>query len=82
MFRVAAAVIVTAVLTSALWIFVYNIAYAPYVSDYSRYLPRTVSRTAIIVNVFLGASLSAIWLICLGGIVMGLVVMSLLKKES
>ncbi|WP_309662866.1 M23 family metallopeptidase [Sphingomonas sp.] len=29
MFRVAAAVIVTAVLTSALWIFVYNIAYAP-----------------------------------------------------
>ena len=29
MFRVAAAAIVTAVLTSALWIFVYNIAYAP-----------------------------------------------------
>jgi len=44
----------------------YNIAYAPYVSDYSRYLPRTISRTAIIVNVFLGAALSAIWLICLG----------------
>ncbi|MFM9936894.1 MAG: purine-cytosine permease family protein [Novosphingobium sp.] len=44
----------------------YNIAYAPYVSDYSRYLPRTVSRTAIIANVFVGASLSAIWLICLG----------------
>lgn len=44
----------------------YNMTYAPYVSDYSRYLPRTVSRTAIITNVFIGASLSAIWLICLG----------------
>ncbi|MBX9885106.1 MAG: cytosine permease [Novosphingobium sp.] len=44
----------------------YNITYAPYVSDYTRYLPRTVSRAAIIVNVFLGAALSAIWLICLG----------------
>ncbi len=44
----------------------YNITYAPYVSDYSRYLPRTVSRPAIIASVFAGASLSAIWLICLG----------------
>ncbi len=44
----------------------YNITYAPYVSDYSRYLPRNVSRGAIIANVFAGASLSAIWLICVG----------------
>jgi nucleobase:cation symporter-1, NCS1 family len=44
----------------------YNMTYAPYVSDYSRYLPRTVSRAAIIANVFVGAALSAIWLICLG----------------
>ena len=44
----------------------YNITYAPYVSDYSRYLPRSTSRRAIIANVYLGASASAIWLIVLG----------------
>ncbi|MBC7520349.1 MAG: cytosine permease, partial [Sandarakinorhabdus sp.] len=44
----------------------YNITYAPYVSDYSRYLPPTVSRRAIIANVYVGASASAIWLIILG----------------
>jgi purine-cytosine permease-like protein len=44
----------------------YNITYAPYVSDYSRYLPRTTNRAAIIASVFAGASLSAIWLIWLG----------------
>ncbi len=44
----------------------YNITYAPYVSDYSRYLPRTTSRGGIIASVFAGASLSAIWLIWLG----------------
>jgi purine-cytosine permease-like protein len=44
----------------------YNITYAPYVSDYSRYLPADTSRRAIITAVFVGASSSAIWLIALG----------------
>jgi len=45
----------------------YNITYATYVSDYSRYLPPDTPRTRIISAVFAGASLSAIWLIALGG---------------
>src|SRR3954468_18928611 len=44
----------------------YNITYAPYVSDYSRYLPRTTRNRSIIVSVFLGASGAAIWLIAIG----------------
>jgi nucleobase:cation symporter-1, NCS1 family len=44
----------------------YNITYAPYVSDYSRYLPRDTPRRAIIGSVFFGASGSAFWLIALG----------------
>ena len=44
----------------------YNLGFAPYVSDYSRYLPRTTGRTAIIAQVFLGSAVSAIWLISLG----------------
>src|SRR4051812_14256877 len=44
----------------------YNITYAPYVSDYSRYLPRETTNRSIIASVFLGASASAIWLIALG----------------
>jgi purine-cytosine permease-like protein len=44
----------------------YNIAYAPYVSDYSRYLPRETKASTIIWNVFLGAAVSASWLIALG----------------
>jgi purine-cytosine permease-like protein len=44
----------------------YNITYAPYVSDYSRYLPRGTPARAIIANVYFGAALSAIWLIILG----------------
>src|SRR5215213_9910886 len=44
----------------------YNITYAPYVSDYSRYLPRDTRPRAIIASVFFGASGSAIWLIALG----------------
>jgi nucleobase:cation symporter-1, NCS1 family len=44
----------------------YNITYAPYVSDYSRYLPRRTRPRAIIAAVFFGASGSAIWLIALG----------------
>ena len=44
----------------------YNITYAPYVSDYSRYLPRETTNRSIIASVFFGASGSAIWLIALG----------------
>jgi nucleobase:cation symporter-1, NCS1 family len=44
----------------------FNVTAAPYVSDYSRYLPTRTSRGAIILNVFLGSALSAIWLIAMG----------------
>lgn len=44
----------------------YNVTYAPYVSDYSRYLPRETRTPAIVAAVFGGASLSAIWLIAIG----------------
>ena len=44
----------------------YNITYAPYVSDYSRYMPRNTSPRGIIAAVFFGASGSAVWLIALG----------------
>ncbi|HZN79266.1 MAG TPA: cytosine permease [Mycobacterium sp.] len=44
----------------------YNITYAPYVSDYSRYLPRDTKPTAIIASVFVGAAGSPAWLIPLG----------------
>jgi len=44
----------------------YNLAYAPYVSDYSRYLPSKTKPGRIIRAVFWGASVSAIWLIALG----------------
>lgn len=45
----------------------YNIAYAPYVSDYSRYLPKNTSSGKLIAVVFLGASLSGAWMIAVGG---------------
>jgi len=44
----------------------YNITYAPYVSDYSRYLPESTSRTAVVSSVFWGAAGSAIWLGIIG----------------
>jgi nucleobase:cation symporter-1, NCS1 family len=44
----------------------YNITYAPYVSDYSRYLPRDTATRPIVASVFLGAAGSAVWLIALG----------------
>jgi purine-cytosine permease-like protein len=44
----------------------YNITYAGYVSDYSRYLPRNTPRGKIIAYVFAGAATPAIWLIALG----------------
>jgi NCS1 family nucleobase:cation symporter-1 len=44
----------------------YNVTAAPYVSDYSRYLPSRTRRSEIILHVFSGSALSAIWLIALG----------------
>ena len=44
----------------------YNITYAPSVSDYSRYLPPTTPRRAIVAAVYVGASSSAVWLIAVG----------------
>jgi NCS1 family nucleobase:cation symporter-1 len=44
----------------------YNITYAPYVSDYSRYLPTSTKPKSVIASVFFGASGAAIWLIALG----------------
>jgi purine-cytosine permease-like protein len=44
----------------------FNVTAAPYVSDYSRYLPQRTPRYQIILNVFAGSALSAIWLIALG----------------
>jgi NCS1 family nucleobase:cation symporter-1 len=44
----------------------YNITYAPYVSDYSRYLPANSSQRKIITAVFLGAAGSPIWLMPIG----------------
>jgi NCS1 family nucleobase:cation symporter-1 len=44
----------------------FNLGLAPYVSDYSRYLPKTTSRWNIIGQVFAGSASSAIWLIGLG----------------
>lgn len=44
----------------------YNITYAPYVSDYSRYLPRTTPMAPIVASVFLGAAGAAVWLIAIG----------------
>ena len=45
----------------------YNIAYAPYVSDYSRYLPKNTPGGRLIAAVFVGASLSGAWMIAVGG---------------
>ncbi|WP_321866433.1 purine-cytosine permease family protein [Burkholderia cenocepacia] len=44
----------------------YNVSYAPYVSDYSRYLPKQTSRAKLIAVIFAGASLSGAWMIGLG----------------
>jgi nucleobase:cation symporter-1, NCS1 family len=46
--------------------FAYNITYAPCVSDYTRYLPQKASPAGLVMSVYWGASLSAIWLIVIG----------------
>lgn len=44
----------------------YNITYAPYVSDYTRYLAKDTKQGSLIASVFWGGSLSPMWLIPLG----------------
>jgi len=44
----------------------YNITYSPYVSDYSRYLPRNTDPRKIVIAVYVGAGLAAVWLIAVG----------------
>jgi NCS1 family nucleobase:cation symporter-1 len=44
----------------------YNISYAVYVSDYSRYLPENASAKQLIIWTYLGACASAVWLMALG----------------
>lgn len=46
----------------------YNISYAVYVSDYSRYLPETSSARQLVGWTYLGAAGSAVWLMSLGAI--------------
>ncbi|MEO6826903.1 MAG: cytosine permease [Microbacteriaceae bacterium] len=46
----------------------YNISYAVYVSDYSRYLPENASAPKLISWTYAGAAVSAIWLMSLGSI--------------
>lgn len=46
----------------------YNISYAVYVSDYTRYLPANASAPKLIGSVYAGAGLSAVWLMSLGAI--------------
>jgi len=43
-----------------------QIAYAPFVSDYTRYLPRDTPAWRVISAVFAGAAMSGFWLIALG----------------
>lgn len=47
----------------------YQISYAVYVSDYSRYLPADTPGRAVIGWTYLGAALSSIWLTALGGLI-------------
>lgn len=44
----------------------FNLGLAPFVSDYSRYLPKRTPRWQVIGQVFAGSAASAIWLIALG----------------
>lgn len=46
----------------------YNISYAVYVSDYSRYLPANSSAPKLIFWTYLGAAFSAVWLMGLGAV--------------
>jgi nucleobase:cation symporter-1, NCS1 family len=44
----------------------YNIAFAPVVSDFTRYLPATTRPRTLIASVYVGAGVSLVWLISIG----------------
>jgi len=46
----------------------YQISYAIYVSDYSRYLPQSISERGLIAWTFVGGTAGAAWLGCLGAL--------------
>ncbi len=50
--------------TAAIWV----ISYAPYVSDYSRYLPEGVSRPRVFWFTFWGLLISSVWMLGLGAL--------------
>ncbi|GAA1742760.1 purine-cytosine permease family protein [Microcella frigidaquae] len=47
----------------------YNISYAVYVSDYSRYLPANSSAPRLIFFTYIGAAASAVWMMSLGALI-------------
>ncbi|MBX9718323.1 MAG: cytosine permease, partial [Microbacteriaceae bacterium] len=47
----------------------YNISYAVYVSDYSRYLPANSSAPKLIFFTYIGAAASAVWMMSLGALI-------------
>jgi NCS1 nucleoside transporter family len=49
----------------------YQISYAVYVSDYSRYLPSDTPARGVIAWTYAGAAVSAIWLMSLGALIAG-----------
>jgi purine-cytosine permease-like protein len=49
----------------------YQISYAVYVSDYSRYLPHETPARGVITWTYVGAAASAIWLMSLGAVIGG-----------
>jgi NCS1 family nucleobase:cation symporter-1 len=51
----------------------YNISYAVYVSDYSRYLPENAPAKPLIAWTYLGACASAVWLMALGVILASII---------
>lgn len=55
---------VLAITIAATW----EITYAPYVADYSRYLPQKTSGRAVFWWTYLGSTLSAIWMLGFGAI--------------
>jgi purine-cytosine permease-like protein len=58
--------LLTAFLTQFSVAAAYNIAFAPVVSDFTRYLPATTRPRTLIASVYLGAGVSLIWLIAIG----------------
>ena len=58
--------VLTAFLTQFSVAAAYNIAFAPVVSDFTRYLPATTKPRTLIASVYLGAGVSLIWLIAIG----------------